>query len=173
MALAGFAIECKPNSGGVKMVHAISASELTSFTLGANKAYENVTLEAGSYFAKYQFKQDEAEIRENTVTENGSTQVTHELEMLLEGMDEKSRTAVQELADTAICGIVLIETDSNGRHWVHGYSEEMGKERPIRNLNSEGTSGRALSDQSGFVVTLTSVDTHVKREFIGTIPVAP
>ena len=152
------------------MIYLANVGDITSFTLTGSE-YSAVTMNGTAVFYKYEFEQDTAEIRENGSFENGSTAITHELELLLPKMETTQRDAIQALFDQSPCGLIAIAKDSNGNQWVLGYSENFLKERPLKINSDATTSGKGLTDLNGSTIVLQSIDNEKARRFTGTVPV--
>lgn len=113
MALTGYKKTCGKQSGGVRSLFLIEKDKIKSMTLeAAKKTYSAITMVAAAAFARYEFKEDEAEFKETTKIENGSVMVTQEVTLVLPKMSEASRVAVEELADTSPCGMVGVANAS-------------------------------------------------------------
>lgn len=169
-ALLGYARVCGPKSGGINLLYAITMAELTSFTAGTSD-WSAVTTVSSAPFKKYEFKQDECELKVMTKIENGSAMTEVLLEFHIEKMSKESSLSIDDLASNADCGICYIAVDNNGNNWVVGYSSAHLKERPARFLSSEGTTGKLLSDKNGDTVTVQAFSQTRPWKFTGTIPV--
>lgn len=168
MALTGYKKTCGKQSGGVRSLFLIEKDKVKSLTQeAAEKSYSAIVLVADAAFSKYEFKEDEAEFKETTKVENGSVMVTQELSFLLPKMGKESRIAVEELADISPCGLIGVVVDNMGNARVVGYNEEQKDSRPLRLSQSEGTTGKALSDATGETVTLTCDTTEKAYLFTG------
>jgi len=172
MPLLGYAPACGSRSGSIKAIWIALAAEVTSFTLATSeKFYDTVTMESSNVFKKYEFERDTAELKFSDVFENRSFKSTASLEVMLKGLQEDSRDAIEELAANSNCGLIAIVEDANGKKWVIGYTEKHGKTRPLELLTNEGTSGKGLTDANGDVLTLGCDSGEKYRLFTGTVPV--
>lgn len=170
MALTGYKKTCGKQSGGVRSLFLIEKDKVKSLTLeAAKKTYSAIAMVAAAAFARYEFKEDEAEFKETTKVENGSVMVTQEVTLVLPKMGDASRVAVEELADISPCGMVGVVVDNMGNARVVGYNEEQKDSRPLRLSQSEGTTGKALSDATGETVTLTCNTTEKAYLFTGDV----
>lgn len=132
-----------------------------------NNAYSAISLISGTYVAKYEFKEDEAEYREEVVFPNGSAVVTHELKFYLERMGNEMTPLINELIKTSDQGVVAIVVTYNGDAFLVGYSPEFGNERPLRLISVVGTTGKKLKDATGEIITLQSEDISKARAYMG------
>lgn len=168
MALTGYKKTCGKQTGGVRSLFLIEKDNIKALTIeAAKKAYSAIVLVAAAAFAKYDFKEDEAEFKETTKAENGSIMVTQEISFVLPKMGEASRIAVEEIADISPCGLVGVVVDNMGNARVVGFNEEQKDSRPLRLSQAEGTTGKALSDVSAETVTLTCNTTEKAYLFTG------
>lgn len=172
MPLLGYNPACASRSGSIKRIWLALASEVTSFALASGeKFYDTVTMEATAVFKEYKFERDTAELRFSDVFENRSFKSTAALELMLKGLSETSRDSIEELAANSNCGLIGIVEDANGKMWVVGYTEKHGKTRPLEFQTNEGTTGKALTDANGDVLTLGCDSGEKFRVFTGTVPV--
>ena len=162
MALSNLTISCSAEkNAGLKYLYLIEQANLTSMTLasGSSSNYDTITLASGAAFKTIGFEQDQAEYRENTEVERRSPKTTHEIEFYVPGVNANNRDALEALKNEVPCGYIAVIEDNNSQKWVIGYSEEFGKERPMRLLTDETTTAKALGETNGSTVTLQSVDT--------------
>lgn len=170
MALTGYTKTCGGlQSGGVKNLWLVEVADLTSFTF-STPAYSAATMESGKVFKNYQFDPDTMELKEDIAFENNCMKVTHSVEFYLAKMSAASRLAVEEIALASSCGLVAIVEDNNGTKWVLGYSQNHLKLRPLLLKDAKGTTGKKLTDASGWTVTLENENNEQMRAFSGTVP---
>ena len=167
---AGLTLACADRSGGLKNLWLANADDVTSFTLTGDD-YSAVTMVGVTTFYKFEFEQDTAELRENVVRENGSTQATHEVEIFIPKLTSANRAAIEEIINTSSCGMVGIAETADGTKFVVGYSENFTTDRPLKLLSDTTTSGKALTDLTGATVIVQSIDNEKARVFTGTVPV--
>jgi hypothetical protein len=135
------------NAGGVAQVFASKLVNVTSFTLAAGqKYYDTVTMAATEVFQAYEFEQDTAQLTINTTAAGGAKKGSATLVMDLSKMDELLRDAVDELADTSYCGVVLVVKLTNGTRYVLGYNEADLKRRKCR-LESAAQDSNKLAEE--------------------------
>ncbi len=162
---------CTAFSGGVKTIWLADAVNVTSFTLGSED-YASVTMEAAELFYKYEFKQDSAEMRENTEkTDGGGVVVTQEIEFAYEGLSQVDRDSLDDLIESSTCGIIAIIEDQDSVMWVQGYSENQLKERASKVSSIVSTTGKLFSDAKGSTTILQSITNELARTFTGTVPI--
>ena len=77
--------------------------------------------------------------------------------------------AIMEFAEATYCGMEAVVSDNSGNVWYVGYNEDQKDERPLKLGGSEGTTGKALSDESGDTVTLTCITTEKAYTYSGTV----
>lgn len=172
MALLGYNPACGSRSGSVKTIWLALASDVTSFTLATGeKYYDTVTMESAAVFKEYKFEIDTAELKFSDLNENRSFKSTASIEMMLKGLSETARDAIEELAQNSNCGLIAIVEDANGKKWVVGYTEKHAKTRPLEFKTNEGTTGKTLTAANGDVLTLGCDSGEKYRVFTGTVPV--
>ena len=168
MALSNYVRTRSRKNGGIRMLGLIERSEVATITSqGSTTEFTAITFEEGCCFSKYEFREDEAVYKESVSVSNGARIVTHELSFLLDKMGSESSVAVSAIAEAADEGLIAIVQTMNGDTFLVGYSQEFGKERPLRLASSDGTTGKQLSDGTSEVVTLTSTDVSQAKIFAG------
>lgn len=168
MALSNYVRTRSRKNGGIRMLGLIERSEVVTITSqGSTTEFTAITFEEGCCFSKYEFREDEAVYKESVSVSNGARIVTHELSFLLDKMGSESSVAVSAIAEAADEGLIAIVQTMNGDTFLVGYSQEFGKERPLRLASSDGTTGKQLSDGTSEVVTLTSTDVSKAKIFAG------
>ncbi len=168
MALSNYVRTRSRKNGGIRMLGLIERSEVATITSqGSTTEFTAITFEEGCCFSKYEFREDEAVYKESVSVSNGARVVTHELSFLLDKMGSESSVAVSAIAEAADEGLIAIVQTMNGDTFLVGYSQEFGKERPLRLASSDGTTGKQLSDGTSEVVTLTSTDVSKAKIFAG------
>ena len=133
----------------------------------AEKGYSAIRLDEDCYFSKYEFREDEAEYRETVSVVNGAQVVTHELIFTLDKMGNDSSPAITSIADAARNGLIALLTTPNGDSFLVGYSVEFEKERPLRLVSANGTTGKQLAEGTNEVITLRSQDVSKAKPFFG------
>ena len=168
MALSNYVRTRSRKNGGIRMLGLIERSEVATITSqGSTTEFTAITFEEGCCFSKYEFREDEAVYKESVSVSNGARVVTHELSFLLDKMGSESSVAVSAIAEAADEGLIAIVQTMNGDTFLVGYSQEFGKERPLRLASSDVTTGKQLSDGTSEVVTLTSTDVSKAKIFAG------
>ena len=168
MALSNYVRTRSRKNGGIRMLGLIERSEVATITSqGSTTEFTAITFEEECCFSKYEFREDEAVYKESVSVSNGARVVTHELSFLLDKMGSESSVAVSAIAEAADEGLIAIVQTMNGDTFLVGYSQEFGKERPLRLASSDGTTGKQLSDGTSEVVTLTSTDVSKAKIFAG------
>lgn len=166
MSLTGITRSCKKRRAGVYQIAIIEAPNVTGATVDPTSpySYSAIDRETGTKFSLYEFQEDLAEYTES-VDENGM--VTQSVIFKTQDMNEESQGALQELLDKSACGFVGAVKKPNGEIFVAGYTEEWKGTRPLRYNASTGSTGRALSDETGDEVTLVSSNTEKARMYTG------
>ena len=170
MALTNYVRTRSRKNGGIRMLGLIDRSEVAGISsLGSMTEFTSVTFEEGCCFSKYEFREDEAVYKETVSVSNGARIVTHELSFLLDKMGSECSAAVSAIAEAADEGLIAVVQTMNGDTFLVGYSQEFGKERPLRLVSADGTSGKQLSDGTSEVVTLRCTDVAKAKIYTGDI----
>ena len=168
MALIGYQRKSERKNGGIRTVGLTEASNIASIEYSKDdRAFFEITLVNGQKFTKYEFREDEAEYRETVSVVNGAQVVTHELIFTLDKMGNDSSPAITSIADAARNGLIALLTTPNGDSFLVGYSVEFEKERPLRLVSANGTTGKQLAEGTNEVITLRSQDVSKAKPFFG------
>lgn len=168
----GLTLNCAAGKpAGIRAFYLIDKADFMSATLasGSTSTFETITLESGATWKKFEFEQDQAEMRENVEGERGSYKVTHEVEIYLPGITVDNRDAIQDFINNSACGFVSAVTDNNNVTWILGYSTAYGTDRPLRLLTDETTTAKALGEIPGSTVTFQSIDSDKACKTTATI----
>lgn len=160
--LAGLASSCGALNGGIKRIGIASMSGLTASNFTFDGSSKEVT-GAEKLFYEFEFEQDTAELRENGEMTNGVTIYTQEIEFYLRGHNNLVRTALNEFQDN--CGFAVVIEDMNSKMYLMGISDKLGFDRPVKLASDAFTSGKELSDLTGFTVTLSCISTDKMHLF--------
>lgn len=170
MALSGYNKKFARKNGGLKRVGLIERESITRITYSrADRAYTDIEFSGDARFAKYEFREDEAEYKEVASVRDGSVVVTHELRFFLERMGNETSAVIGELANAAQNGLVAYIETANGDTFLIGYSPEFGMERPLHLVSASGTTGAALTGGTGENIILRSEDITKALPFRGTV----
>lgn len=162
MSLSNYARSRSRRNGGIRLIGLVEQSDVAEVTYAsAEKGYSAIRLDEDCYFSKYEFREDEAEYRETVSV------VTHELIFTLDKMGNDSSPAITSIADAARNGLIALLTTPNGDSFLVGYSVEFEKERPLRLVSANGTTGKQLAEGTNEVITLRSQDVSKAKPFFG------
>ena len=135
MSLSNYARSRSRRNGGIRLIGLVEQSDVAEVTYAsAEKGYSAIRLD--------EFWEDEAEYRETVSVVNGAQVVTHELIFTLDKMGNDSSPAITSIADAARNGLIALLTTPNGDSFLVGYSVEFEKERPLRLVSANGTTGK-------------------------------
>ena len=160
MSLSNYARSRSRRNGGIRLIGLVEQSDVAEVTYASR-------LDEDCYFSKYEFREDEAEYRETVSVVNGAQVVTHELIFTLDKMGNDSSPAITSIADAARNGLIALLTTPNGDSFLVGYSVEFEKERPLRLVSANGTTGKQLAEGTNEVITLRSQDVSKAKPFFG------
>lgn len=149
-SLAGFTSACKDSLGGIKKIF-ITTSQSTlvaTKTIGEDKSVINFTEEPakGKWFEYRVRKATSNATSTLNVAENAGNMWSTELTMQLLKMNAANRTEVMGLSKETDLACIFV--DGNGiAHFI-------GLDYPIEMSAGTGETGTALSDMSGFNITM-------------------
>ncbi len=167
MAISGYhKLHGVRRNGGIRTLALIDPVGLVKVSYDPEvHDYSEIQLVSGSRFIKYEFREDEAQYREEVTVTQGATAVTHELTFLLDKMTNTASGAVSELLRSSYNGMIAIIRTHSDDCFLIGYSPEFGKERPLRVASVNAATGKRFSEPGGEVVTLRSVDCSKAKTF--------
>lgn len=170
MALSGYYKSQSRKNGGLTIIGLAKVSDISEITYnGIEKGFTKITFTGSNKFAKYQFREDEAEYTETISMDNSSIVVDHKLKFMLDRMGCDTSSVIEELATASYNGIIALIVTPNGDSFVAGYSQHFQKERPLKIVTANGTTGKLLKDGTAETVTLSSVDTAKALPFLGNL----
>lgn len=170
MALSGYTRTLGRRNGGIRSIALIEAKSLSSATYtSAEGGYTAITPVSGAYFVKYDFREGEAEYREEVSLPNSSAVVTHQIEFQIDKMSCSTSELVEELTSASPLGFVALVTTTNADLYLVGYSPEFAGERPLQVLSAQGASGKTLADTTQEVLVLQSIDVSKAKSYIGSL----
>lgn len=140
--------------------------DITSATFSGN-TLSGLTMDGSALFVELQADWDSIAFGDEATATTGffSTQT---LSARFSQKTAELEAAVDKLSDAAVCGLVLIRTDGNGRLWVSGVAPlaKMAANRPYLTLQSNFASGENLEDvEEGNKYTLEFTRVSATREF--------
>ena len=164
MTLVNFTKKHRRRNGGIRLLGLIDQREVVSATYSElDKGFTELTLDEGASLSKFEFLEDGAEYRETIAAKDGAPTVAHELTFTLERMDADTTAAIIEASRS---GLIAVVVTINGDALLLGYSQEFGKERPLRIASAQATTGRLLSETTSETVTLRSEDVSKARPLL-------
>lgn len=170
MALSGYVKTDGRRNGGIRMLGLFRKNDVAEFEYSVpENVYTGITPVQGAKIAVYEFREDEAEFKEEMSLPNGSPVVVHELRFFIEKMGEQAFRSVYELAQASDSGFVAVVVTYNGEAFLLGHSFEFGSERPLRLHSVTGTTGKKLKDLTGELVSLRSEDVTKARPYMGDV----
>ena len=167
MTLVNFTKKHRRRNGGIRLLGLIDQREVVSATYSElDKGFTELTLDEGASLSKFEFLEDGAEYRETIAAKDGAPTVAHELTFTLERMDADTAAAIEAIIEASRSGLIAVVVTINGDALLLGYSQEFGKERPLRIASAQATTGRLLSETTSEPVTLRSEDVSKARPLL-------
>ena len=167
MTLVNFTKKHRRRNGGIRLLGLIDQREVVSATYSElDKGFTELTLDEGASLSKFEFLEDGAEYRETIAAKDGAPTVAHELTFTLERMDADTAAAIEAIIEASRSGLIAVVVTINGDALLLGYSQEFGKERPLRIASAQATTGRLLSETTSETVTLRSEDVSKARPLL-------
>lgn len=143
--LSGYTRQCGRQSGGVSTFGIIPVSDISNITV-TDGVITAITMAAGKYFKRYDSELDQAEYKFS------GSEVS--VVIRFNRNSAASSKAYNELVNAAPCGLLGLPKMNNGEIPLVGYTEEFKFERPITSIESDASSGKAITDPNYFDVTL-------------------
>lgn len=153
-SLNGIVQDCNGNIGGVSEVwlaHYDKVTVATANTTDAASAYTfpvitAITLASGESFVKYYVRKGTSNLTSTlNVSDNGSSYVSTELNLVFARMDAQKRLEMNALAKEDL--VALVKT-ANG-NWLY-----LGYDNPVNSSAGTGETGTARSDANQYQSTL-------------------
>lgn len=159
MALSGYRKNTDPRKGGLQLLGLIECGSIASVAYDPFRhCYTHIDFTGEARFARYGFREDQAEYNEWVTQCDGAFRVTHELRFFLERMDARTSSQIEELMRATPGGLIACLRTANGTVLLIGYSPEFGMERPLRLVAAAGSTGASITDPTGETVILQSDD---------------
>lgn len=137
---------CRRNVGGVSLIALIPAQNIKDVTIEEG-VVTNITFNEGAQkFKEYESALDGAEFKPSSQE--------HSILFRYNALEAKSSIAYNELLEAAACGLVGLVQMNNGAVALPGWSEEFKGRRPLMQIEADGTSGKAITDENYLDVTL-------------------
>lgn len=158
---------CEGNVGGIKKVYianyydsdvdngGINVDSSTGDTEGVITGF-TTGFTAGTTWYEYKFRKNTASMTSTlNIADNGSSNISTELNLVFSKMDAKKRAAIMAmvLSDAAV-----IVVDNNGLMWY------LGEKNPVNVSASAGETGTQFSDNNGYNITLTDNNPQYPRQ---------
>lgn len=143
--LSGYTRQCGRQSGGVALVGLIPVADVTKVTV-TDGMITAITMASGKYFKRYDSELDQSEYKFS-----GSEA---SIQIRFNRNSAASSKAYNELVDAVGCGLLSLVKMNNGETLLLGYTEEFKDERPITSIESDASSGKAITDPNYHDVTL-------------------
>lgn len=144
--LSGYKRVCRRNVGGVSLIAVNAVSNIKAVTIEEGLV-TGITLDpSANKFKEYQSALDNAEFKVSSQEQS--------IQFRFNALESKSSIAYNELLDAAACGLVALVQMNNGAVALVGWSEEFEGRRPLMQLEADGTSGKAITDENYLDVTL-------------------
>lgn len=143
--LSGYTRQCGRQSGGVALVGLIHVSDISNVTV-TDGIITAITMTSGKYFKRYDSELDQSEYKFSG--SEASIQIRFNRNSAV------SSKAYNELVDAVGCGLLALVKMNNGETLLLGYTEEFKDERPITTIESDASSGKAITDPNYHDVTL-------------------
>lgn len=144
--LSGYKRVCRRNVGGVSLIAVNAVQNIKSVTIEEGLV-TGITVEpTANKFKEYQSSLDNSEFKVSSQEQS--------IMFRFNALEAKSSIAYNELLEAAACGLVALVQMNNGAVALVGWSEEFEGRRPLMNIEADGTSGKAITDENYLDVTL-------------------
>ena len=167
MTLVNFTKKHRRRNGGIRLLGLIDQREVVSATYSElDKGFTELTLDEGASLSKFEFLEDGAEYRETIAAKDGAPTVAPRLTFPLGRLAAATPAAVAAILAASRRGLIAVVVPLTGDALLLGYSQEFGKERPLRIASAQATTGRLLSETTSETVTLRSEDVSKARPLL-------
>ena len=144
--LSGYKRVCRRNVGGVSLIGFVPIQNIKDVTIEEG-VVTNITFgEGANKFKEYQSALDGAEFKVSSQEQS--------ILLRFNALEAKSSISYNELLEVAACGLGGIVQMNNGAVALLGWSEEFKGRRPLMQIEADGTSGKAITDENYLDVTL-------------------
>ena len=157
-ALAGIALPCKDNMGGIKEVYIAKEADVTGITLNTEgNQIATISMNDGAKFKTYKFRKNTANMTSSATSDEsvGNFAVTTELALQFSKMETSKRLEIMALCLEDVVAIVL---DFNGHYWYLGY------DAPVTATTATAQTGTQATDLNGYNVTLSDTSAEFPYE---------
>ena len=144
--LSGYQRVCRRNVGGVSLIAVNAVQHIKSVTIEEGLVTAIEMNSGADKFKEYQSSLDGAEFKVSSQEQS--------IMFRFNALEAKSSIAYNELLDAAACGLVALVQMNNGAVALVGWSEEFAGRRPLMQIEADGTSGKAITDENYLDVTL-------------------
>ena len=159
MTLVNFTKKHRRRNGGIRLLGLIDQREVVSATYSElDKGFTELTLDEGASLSKFEFLEDGAEYRETIAAKDGAPTVAHELTFTLERMDADTAAAIEAIIEASRSGLIAVVVTINGDALLLGYSQEFGKERPLRIASAQRSRLPLMVSSLIFALTFKQVE---------------
>ena len=146
--LTGYQHACRRNVGGVSLIGFVPVQNIASVIEEGGLVSDIQFKENENRFVEYQTQVDNAELKIST------SEVS--IQLRFNALSSKSSVAYNELLEASACGLVALVQMNNGAVALLGWTTEFKGRRPLMNIEAEGTSGKAPTDDNYLDITLKS-----------------
>lgn len=144
--LSGYKRVCRRNVGGVSLIAVNAVQNIKSVTIEEGLVTAIAVEPTANKFKEYQSSLDNSEFKVSSQEQS--------IMFRFNALEAKSSIAYNELLEAAACGLVALVQMNNGAIALVGWSEEFEGRRPLMNIEADGTSGKAITDENYLDVTL-------------------
>lgn len=148
--LAGLALDCSQNVGGVKAIWLANFEDVSAVTV-SNDEISTITMASSAKFKKYAFRAETAYANSDLQIDPqaGTSYWQTDIYMQFSKMETAKRIEIKALS---LAGVAVIVEDCNGERWFYG------KDRPVFPSAGNIATGTAMGDRNGFSINLQAKD---------------
>ena len=165
---AGVSLDCRENTGGVKVIYIRSVTGGTLTMTATNGAITSFSADSTNYatsasistapFYKIEVPKQVASLTENGTfsDENGTAFFTQVLSLPVNKLGAAKQVILNALAKSERLAVIV--EDNNGERWI------LGNELGAVATSSAGGTGTAFGDRNGFVIEIQGLSTSPMYE---------
>lgn len=147
--------DCSYFAGSIKELYLANYAEVSGFTTDSTGVITGATMSGAATFFEYQASTETAGFTQELVVSGDKKFFNQTLTFNIQGLTQLKNNEMENLF---LAKMVAIAVDYNGRAWLLGWSN------PLRATAGSANIGAALTDDNGYVVTLSTAQTQLAPE---------
>lgn len=147
--------DCSYFAGSIKELYLANYTEVSGFTTDSTGVITGATMSGSATFYEYQAPSETVGFTQEFVVSGIKKFFIQTLTFSIQGLTQMKNNEMEKLF---LAKLTAIAVDFNGRAWLLGWSN------PLRATTGSANIGAALTDDNGYMITLSTADTHLMPE---------